>query len=82
MLDGFQSIIARHVLFKIRGLRWLYARKITPSAVIAETAFRRGIETYLECSQRCKFDACDVDAVALGLHDVAIYAWHSVASTV
>src|ERR1700728_3690321 len=37
MLDGFQSIIARHVLFEIRGLRWLYARKITPSAVIAET---------------------------------------------
>jgi hypothetical protein len=41
-----------------------------------------GIETYLERSQRCKFDACDVDAVALGLHNVAIYAWHSAASTV
>jgi len=37
MLDGFQSITARRILFEIRGLRWLYARKITPSAVIAET---------------------------------------------
>lgn len=81
MLDGFQSIIARHVLFKIRGLRWLYAGKITPSAVIAET-LPEGIETYFERSQRCEFDACDVDAVALGLHDVAIHARNSTASTI